>query len=59
MLYNCEGLFACMLLVPVLLNILVPLAMLAGWLVKYMVTVKSSLDTGDDITEQGSMPIPA
>ncbi len=59
MLCNCEGIFACMLLVPVLLNILVPLALLAGWLVKHMVTVRSRLDRGDDITEQGSMPIPA
>ena len=59
MFWNCEGLFACMLLVPVVLNILVPLAMLPVWLVKYMVTGKSWPDTGDEYRREGPMPIPA
>ncbi len=59
MFWNCDELFVCMLLVPVALNILLPLAILFVWLVKYMVTGESASDKGDEtITERG-MPIPA
>ena len=58
MFWNCEDLLVCMLLVPVVLNILLPLVMLLVWLVKYMVTGKSLPDKVDETVTERRMPIP-
>ena len=59
MLWNCDDLFVCMLLVPVVLNILLPLAMLLVWLVKSMVTREKIPDRGDETVTKRRMPIPS
>lgn len=58
MLWNCDDLFVCMLLVPMVLNILLPLAILLVWLVKCMVTEKIP-GRGDETGTKRRMPIPS
>lgn len=56
MLYDYREIIVCMLLLPVVLNILLPLAMLVVWLVKQAVTGKMLPSQRSDVIEQRHVP---
>ena len=45
MFYNCRDIFVCLLSLPVLLNIVLPLAILAVWLLQRLFVRKSLQNT--------------
>jgi len=56
MLYNYQEFFVYMLLLPVVLNILLPLAMLVVWFVKYMVVGREKLPQAEADIGSGFEP---
>jgi hypothetical protein len=56
MLYDYRQIIVCMLLLPVVLNIILPLAMLVVWLLKQLVTGKMLPSESRDAIEQRRIP---
>jgi hypothetical protein len=56
MLYDYREIIVCMLLLPVVLNVLLPLAILVVWLVKQAVMGKMLPSERSDVLEPGRIP---
>jgi hypothetical protein len=56
MLYDYREIMVCMLLLPVVLNIILPLAMLVVWLLKQLVTGKMLPSESSEVIEQRRIP---
>lgn len=59
MLYNYQEIFVCMLLLPVVVNFVIPLGMLAVWLLKYLLVGKRKPVESDTAIEQNQITITA
>lgn len=59
MFYNYREIFVCMLILPVVLNILLPLAMLVVWFVKQVVFGRKKSLPEEVAVEQKRMPLTA
>lgn len=57
MLYNYQEIFVCLLLLPVVLNILLPLAMLVVWLFKQLVIRIMKMFKSDVAGEESPIPL--
>ena len=57
MLYNYQEIFVYLLLLPVVLNILLPLAMLVVWLLKQLVIVNMKTSKSEAAGEESPIPL--